>query len=127
MCFMRALVFCTTCRYSRASQTAPDGRTGGEMLIAEMESVLKSRARDDVKIERQPCLWSCVRHCNVLLRDDQRYSYLAGDFNPTSEAAEAILHWFDLHGASEAGIVPFRDWPREMRGHFIARIPPDRS
>ena len=123
---MRALVFCTTCRYSREAQAGPDGRTGGEMLIAELEELLRARGRNDVRIERQACLWSCVRHCNVLFRDDQRFSYLAGDFRPETEAAEAILDWFDLHGRSETGSVPFRDWPQIMRGHFIARFPPAR-
>jgi predicted metal-binding protein len=124
---MRALVFCTTCRYSRETQAGPDGRTGGEMLIAEIEGVLRARGRSDVRIERQACLWSCVRHCNVLFCDDQRFSYLAGDFRPGVEAAEAILDWFDLHGRSETGGVPFRDWPQAMRGHFIARFPPNRA
>jgi predicted metal-binding protein len=124
---MRALVFCATCRFSRDSAFGPDGRSGGETLIAEVESVLKARGRDDIAIERQPCLWSCVRHCNVFLRDDRRFSYLAGDFQPATGAAEAILDWFDLHGQSESGIVPFRDWPRAIRGHFIGRFPPVRS
>jgi predicted metal-binding protein len=125
--FMRALVFCTTCRFSRDEQVGPDGRTGGETLIAEMEALLRSRGRSDVNIERQACLWSCLRHCNLVFRDDQRFSYIAGDFRPERQAAEAILEWFDLHGKSEAGTVPFRDWPRAMRGHFIARIPPAKA
>lgn len=121
---MRAIVICSTCRFSRHEQAGPDGRSGGEMLIAEMQDLLRSTGRSDVKIERQSCLWSCLRHCNVVFRDDHRFSYIAGDFRPTREAAEAILQWFDLHGKSEAGTVPFRDWPQAMRGHFIARIPP---
>jgi predicted metal-binding protein len=124
---MRALVFCTTCRFSRDAPVGPDGRTGGELLIAETESLLQVRGRGDIVVERQACLWSCVRHCNVLFRDDRRFSYLAGDFRPGPEAAEAILDWFDLHGKSDTGIVPFRDWPRAMRGHFIARFPPVRT
>jgi predicted metal-binding protein len=59
----------------------------------------------------------------VLFRDDARFSYIAGDFRPTRETAEAIIDWFDLHGRSDAGLVAFRDWPQAMRGHFIARIP----
>lgn len=94
------------------------------MLIAEVEGVLQARGRDDIAINRQACLWSCVRHCNVFFRDDERFSYLPGDFRPATGAAEAILDWFDLHGSSDTGIVPFRDWPRAMRGHFIGRFPP---
>ena len=121
---MRSIVFCTTCRYSADAQTGPDDVTGGEMLARAMESLIAERGRSDVLIERQACLWSCTRHCNVLIRDSERYSYLAGGFAPSCEAAAGILAWFDLHGASETGEVPFRTWPQAMRGHFIARIPP---
>jgi predicted metal-binding protein len=58
------------------------------------------------------------------MQDDTRYSYLAGGFRPERMAAEAILAWFDLHGTSDTGEVPFRTWPDAMRGHFIARFPP---
>ena len=121
---MRSLVFCTTCRYSAETQEGPDGRTGGETLAQGMEALLAERGRGDVLVERQACLWSCTRHCNVLIRDSERFSYLAGGFAPRPEAAEAILAWFDMHGSTEKGEVPFRTWPQAMRGHFIARIPP---
>jgi len=97
------------------------------MLARAMENLIAERGRSDVLIERQACLWSCTRHCNVLIRDSERYSYLAGGFAPSPEAAAGILAWFDLHGASETGEVPFRTWPQAMRGHFIARIPPPQS
>jgi predicted metal-binding protein len=121
---MRSIVFCTTCRHSAASQEGPDGATGGETLAKEMEDLLAERGRSDVRVDRQACLWSCTRHCNVLIRDSERYSYLAGGFAPDRGSAEAILAWFDMHGATATGEVPFRTWPSAMRGHFIARIPP---
>jgi predicted metal-binding protein len=121
---MRRLVFCTTCRYSPESREGPVGLTGGETLARHMEAVLKDNGREDVGVSRQACLWPCMRHCNVLMQDDARYSYLAGGFKPERAAAEAILAWFDLHGASDTGEVPFRAWPDAMRGHFIARFPP---
>jgi predicted metal-binding protein len=49
---------------------------------------------------------------------------MTGSHVPTRRQAEVILAWFDLHGATVTGEVPFRTWPQEMRGHFIARIPP---
>jgi len=120
------MVFCTTCRYSAAEKTAPDGRTGGETLIAHMRDVLREKSRTDVAIETQACLWNCTRHCSAILRDDRRFSYVTGGHAPERAQAEAILAWFDLHGASATGDVPFRTWPERMRGHFIARVPPVR-
>ncbi|HEX3215807.1 MAG TPA: DUF1636 domain-containing protein [Aestuariivirgaceae bacterium] len=121
---MRSLVFCTTCRHSAAEPTGPDGLTGGERLARTMEALLRERRRSDVTVRRQACLWACTRHCNVWIADSQRFSYLAGGFVPGRAAAEAILAWFDLHGQSERGEVPFRAWPDGMRGHFITRLPP---
>lgn len=121
---MRSVIFCTTCRHSTEEKEGPDGATGGETLARTFEAVLAERGRDDVTVERQACLWACLRHCNVWIRDDKRFSYIAGGFEPGRAAAEAILDWFDLHGATEDGAVPFRQWPQGMRGHFIARLPP---
>jgi predicted metal-binding protein len=121
---MRSLVFCTTCRHSPEEHLGPEGLTGGEALARHMESLLAERMRDDVAVERQACLWNCTRSCSVILRDTQRFSYVTGSHVPERPQAEAILAWFDLHGATETGEVPFRTWPQAMRGHFIARIPP---
>lgn len=89
-----------------------------------MEAVLAERGRQDVAVERQACLWNCTRPCSVILRDTERFTYVTGSHVPQRAQAEAILAWFDLHGATETGEVPFRAWPQAMRGHFIARIPP---
>ncbi len=121
---MRSLQFCTTCKFTPDAKTAPDGRTGGEMLMGEVKAVLAEKGREDVRVEGQACLWSCTKHCNVVFRDEARFSYVAGGFAPTREAAEAIVAWFDMHGESERGEVPFRTWPDGMRGHFITRLPP---
>jgi predicted metal-binding protein len=120
---MRSLIFCTTCRFSREEKTGADGRTGGETLIDHVKTVLREKGRQDVQIQTQACLWNCKQHCSVVIQDDQRFSYFTGHHAPDKAQAEAILAWFDLHGQSDTGEVPFRVWPEEMRGHFIARIP----
>ena len=122
---MRSMVFCTTCRFPDKKKVNADGVTGGEMMAREMEALLAEKQRQDIHVERQECLWSCSEHCNVLLRDTEKFSYLTGRFGPQRESAESLLAWFDLHGESEQGAVPFRQWPDGMRGHFIARIPPE--
>ena len=123
---MREIVMCSTCRYSPEQKTGPDGRTGGETLIGHMRDAIAAREAD-VGVQTQACLWNCKRHCSVVLRDDQRFTYFTGDHVPERSQAEAILAWFDLHGATLTGEVPFREWPHAMRGHFIARIPKVRS
>ena len=122
---MRDIVMCSSCRHSATEKTGPDGLTGGETLISHMREAIAARL-SDAGIQTQVCLWNCKRHCSVVLRDDQRFTFFTGDHEPTREQAEAILDWFTAHGASKTGEVPFRQWPDRMRGHFIARIPPVR-
>ena len=121
---MRRLVICTTCKFSETAKFAPDGRTGGEMLLAEVRAVLARAGRNDVVIEPQVCLWNCTRPCSVVLQDEARFSYVTGSNTPDASQAEALVQWFDLHGQTQDGSVPFKQWPQLMRGHFIARIPP---
>jgi predicted metal-binding protein len=123
---MRAIVMCSTCRHSADAKCGPDGRTGGETLIAHMTDVLAERHMDGIALRTQVCLWNCRRHCSVVLHDEDRFTYFTGDHEPTRAQAEAILDWFVAHGETETGEVPFRQWPDRMRGHFIARIPPVR-
>ena len=96
------------------------------MLIDAFRRLISSRQRSDVVLETQACLWNCTRPCSVIIQDEQRFSYVTGGHAPNEAQAEAILAWFDAHGASETGEVPFRQWPDLMRGHFIARLPPVR-
>jgi predicted metal-binding protein len=119
----REIVMCSTCRHSLAEKLGPDGRTGGETLIAHMREAVAARG-GGVQLATQVCLWNCRRHCSVILRDDSRFTYFTGDHEPTRAQAEAILDWFEAHGKTATGEVPFRLWPDRMRGHFIARIPP---
>ena len=121
---MRSLVICSTCRFSPESKFGPDGQTGGEILAASMRELLNANDRHDVEVKTQACLWNCTRPCSVVMRDDDRFSYVTGGNEPTTAQAEAILSWFDAHGQTATGEVPFKQWPQAMKGHFIARMPP---
>ena len=121
---MRRIVMCTTCRFPDGRKTDEAGLTGGQRLIAEMRAVLAAQGRADVEVVEQACLWNCTQSCSVAIHDTVRFSYITGRHQPSREQAAAILEWFDMHGRTERGEVPFREWPDLMRGHFIARIPP---
>jgi predicted metal-binding protein len=124
---MRRIVICTTCKFSETAKFAPDGRTGGEMMLAAMQGLLAKLGRVDLVAEPQTCLWNCTRPCSVVMQDSERFSYVTGGNTPDEAQAEALLTWFDLHGETADGSVPFKQWPQKMRGHFIARIPPLKS
>jgi predicted metal-binding protein len=120
---MRSLIVCTTCRYSAESKIAPDGKTGGQTLLDHIRGELSQNGRNEVTIIEQSCLWNCTRPCSVVIKDTERFSYVTGGHEPTRAQAAAIIEWFDLHGNTPGGEVPFRQWPDRIRGHFIARIP----
>jgi len=93
-------------------------------MLAAVHSFLAKTGRSDIAVEPQVCMWNCTKPCSVVLQDEARYSYITGSNTPDEEQAEALVQWFDAHGATEDGQVPFKQWPQKMRGHFIARIPP---
>ena len=123
---MRSLVICSTCRFPGGEKFDASGRTGGQVMLAELRGFLAESGRDDVAVAEQSCLWNCTQSCSVAISDTERFSYITGRHEPTRAQAEAIITWFDAHAASPTGEVPFRDWPAAMKGHFIARIPPFR-
>ncbi len=122
---MRQIILCSTCKFSTESKLGPDGRTGGETLIGHVTETIAGGEFGPIEVQTQACLWNCNRPCSVILRDNERFSYVTGGHEPTRAQAEAILQWFVKHGESPTGEVPFKSWPDRMRGHFIARIPKD--
>ncbi|MFO1033097.1 MAG: DUF1636 domain-containing protein [Hyphomicrobiales bacterium] len=122
----RAIVICSTCKHADGRKLDDEGRSAGSILYQAMLATLARLGRTDIRVEIQACLWNCDRPCSVAFRDSRRFSYITGKNEPTEAQAEALLAWFDLHGQSETGEVPFRQWPQAMRGHFIARIPPEK-
>jgi predicted metal-binding protein len=96
-------------------------------MLGHLQDALRASGRSDLTLEPQACLWNCTRPCSVVMRDSERFSYVTGGNTPTREQAEAVIRWFDFHGQTDTGEVPFRLWPNAMRGHFIARIPPERA
>lgn len=112
---------CDTCRFDEREKTR-DGRTGGERLAEAVEAAAAGRA--DIEVRRHSCLMGCDRHCNVALAATGKLTYVLGAFEPTPASAEAILAYAALYGGSETGVVPYKQWPEGVKGHFIARVPP---
>lgn len=119
----RKLLICDTCRYPDGTKTDAEGRTGGQRLIRHLHDRLAEQGHTDVVVEGHSCLWACKRRCTAAVQDGGRYSFLLGDFSPDDASAEALIDYFDLHGDTQDGLVPFADWPAGVKGHFIARLP----
>ena len=115
------LIICDTCKLA-PDQPTRDGRTGGEILAAHVEAA--AALRPSVNVRRTSCLMGCERHCNAAVSAPGKIAYVLGKFEPTPDAAEALVEYAEKHAASETGAVPYREWPAGVKGHFTARIPP---
>jgi len=120
-----SLVVCSTCRHSEAAREDETGVRGGARLLGELRTAAAGDPRlAELAIEAMPCLFACTSHCTVHLRAPGKVGYVLGRFEPTVEAAQAILDYAAHYLESEAGSVPYRLWPQGVKGHFLVRVPP---
>ena len=78
----------------------------------------------EVEVRGVPCLMGCEHGCNVAISADGKLAYVLGSFEPDADAATALVEYAAGHAKSESGVVPFKQWPQGVKGHFVARIPP---
>jgi len=116
-----AVVVCNTCRVSEEDRETPDGVRGGALLAAALREAATGTR---VAIQEMACLFNCAQHCSIHLRAPGKIGYVLGRFEPTPEAARAIVDYAVAYAASDEGVVPYRQWPEGVKGHFIVRVPP---
>ena len=112
---------CDTCAYAKGEKIGPDGMTGGEILAEKIEALADGLS--GVEVRRQSCLMGCDRHCNTAVTAPGKLTYVLGMFTPTDASARGVVAYAEAHAMSETGRVPFKQWPVEVKGHFVARIP----
>ena len=112
------ITVCTTCKRN-ADTPDKEGMTDGERLAESVETA--AAGREDVRVRRHNCLMGCDFACNVTIQDPKKISYSVGTFEPTEEAAHAIVDYAALHAKSETGQVPYKTWPQAIKGHFRSR------
>ena len=121
-----ALVVCTTCRLAEDRREDAEGRPGGDLLLEALRDALVGHpARGALALEPMPCLFACTSHCTVHIRAPGKMGYLLGRFSPTEKDAIALLDYAAAHLRSLDGVVRFAEWPERIKGHFIARLPPE--
>lgn len=92
--------------------------TDGAMLADKIEAAADGTG---LKTRRVSCTMGCERSCNIIVQGMDKIGYSLGKFEPTAEAAEAIVEYAKMHSESESGQVPFRQWPLGVKGHFVSR------
>ena len=119
-----AVVACNTCRFSADARDDAANVRGGARLVEALRAVQAEPGYDGVAVQEMPCLFACQDFCTVHLRAPGKVGYVLGRFEPSAEAARAILDYALLYAESDAGQVPYRSWPAGVKGHFITRTPP---
>ena len=118
---MTTITVCTTCRI--ASKRNPgEGQACGEAMLAQIQSAANDCR--GVQVRGFACLMGCDHSCNVAVSGHGKLTYVLGSLEPNRETATAIVEYAVGHRDNDIGKVPFRDRPRPLRGHFVARIPP---
>ena len=121
-----SLIVCNTCRFSAEAREDAEGVRGGARLVEAVRVATTGDERvAELTIEEMPCLFNCTQHCSVHLRAPGKIGYVLGSFEPTASSAQALLDYAAAYIASEEGVVPYRQWPEGVKGHFIVRIPPE--
>ncbi|MEM6486772.1 MAG: DUF1636 domain-containing protein [Pseudomonadota bacterium] len=118
---MATITVCETCRYD-AETRQRDGVSAGAAFAALVEAAAAPHAA--VAVRRHACLMACSRHCATALSAPGKMTYVLGAFEPTAEDAAAMVEYAAKYAASDSGVVPFRDWPQGVKGHFVSRVPP---
>lgn len=110
----------TVCDTCKRDGWQADGPTDGERLAELVEPL----AGGDVRVRRFSCLMGCEHGCNVAIQAAGKVAYTLGRFEPSLEAAQGLMAWAALHAESLTGVVPYRQWPLAVKGHFVSRHPP---
>jgi predicted metal-binding protein len=118
---MTTITVCTTCRTADKRERVED-RSCGEALLADV--VRAARGLAGLRVRGVACLMGCDHGCNVAISDAGKMAYVLGRFQPAGEDAAAIVAYALRHRESASGVVPYREWPQGVKGHFVARVPP---
>ncbi|MEM9433254.1 MAG: DUF1636 domain-containing protein [Pseudomonadota bacterium] len=115
------ITICDTCKREDWEVRGLE-KTDGERLAELVEAA--ARESEAVITRRHSCLMGCARGCNVAVQAAGKLAYTLGDFDPSEDAALALVEYASLHAQSDSGTVPYRQWPQAIKGHFVTRHPP---
>lgn len=112
------ITICDTCKRSDWDLRGVE-KTDGESFAELIEAVASAQA--DVATRRHSCLMGCASGCNVTVQGPGKLAYTLGSFEPSVDAAQAVVDYARLHAQSDTGQVPYRTWPQAVKGHFVTR------
>lgn len=125
---LTVVTICDTCKFPDGTPTR-DGLSGGASFFETTRQAWRALPPQDqarLALRSFSCLMNCDRSCSAAVSaaaGATKTGYVLGDFEPTRDAAEAVLAYALGHQSSATGVVPYKTWPPGVKGKFIARIP----
>lgn len=115
------ITICDTCKHEDWAERGMSD-TDGETLASLVEQA--AEGLKNVETRRHSCLMGCTRACNVVIQAQGKVAYSIGEFEASQDAANGIVEYATRHARSDTGVVPYREWPAAIKGHFVSRHPP---
>ena len=112
------LLVCVKCR--RGQETPEDERRPGQRLYDDLAA---RELPEGVRPRAVECLQNCEAGCTVALRGGNRWTYVYGGLDETTQAA-MLLDGASRYNATPDGLIPWRERPEHFKRNCIARIPP---
>jgi len=112
------LLVCTSCRAGRAE--LDNEKRQGTVLF---EAIKQEALPENIKLTAVSCLANCDHGCSIVLRGENRWTYVYGNLDP-AQHIETILNGASRYLDAADGRVPWRERPEHFRKNCIARIPP---
>ena len=109
---------CISCKGNDVSPERP-----GQLLFDAVTAGLRARVDRGVTVKPVECLGVCKRPCTVALVGSGKWTYVVGGLDHAGHADDVIAAALSF-GATENGIIPWRERPQSFRKGLVARIPP---
>lgn len=111
---------CVSCR--RRVDNAAGFDEPGRVLAARLEEKLAVEAPQAAVVPVE-CLAVCNRPCTVALTGAGKWTYLVGDLDDETHLDD-IAAAARAYGATDNGIIAWKERPQPFRKGVIARVPP---
>jgi predicted metal-binding protein len=108
---------CTTCK----TPDDPSPARAGARLYKSLQEAAQTH-QSDVIIEGVECLSVCKRPCTIAFTDQNKWTYVYGDFS-AENSAEKILECAMLYAHTADGLIPWKERPDALKKGVIARLP----
>ena len=120
-----SIVVCSTCKFKAEEPINASGERGGTALYRHVKDAADVLEATSISVEPMACLFACSQHCTVHLRAPGKVGYVLANFEPTTASAKALVEFAQHYDRSSEGVVPYKEWPEGVKGHFLVRIPPE--